>query len=128
MDRREKLEFILYQMKIMIKKEDYVRLFIISKKINENNLNDDEIADIKVQYYSYLAMYHNHENNYLEASRCYRIMWKTLKSTKKMIGEKLDFGFSIDIHHVLSNYVGFLVLHPWTVETEAELKGLQSDE
>lgn len=34
MDRREKLEFILYQMKIMLKKEDYVRLFIISKKIN----------------------------------------------------------------------------------------------
>lgn len=41
MDRREKLEFILYQMKIMIKKEDYVRLYIISKKINEQNLNDD---------------------------------------------------------------------------------------
>lgn len=41
MDRREKLEFILYQMKIMIKKEDYVRLYIISKKINENNLGDD---------------------------------------------------------------------------------------
>lgn len=41
MDRREKLEFILYQMKIMIKKEDYVRLYIISKKINEKNLGDD---------------------------------------------------------------------------------------
>jgi len=34
MDRREKIEFILYQMKIMIKKQDFVRLFIISKKIN----------------------------------------------------------------------------------------------
>lgn len=34
MDRREKLEFILYQMKIMIRKKDYIRLFVISKKIN----------------------------------------------------------------------------------------------
>ena len=44
----------------MIKKEDYVRLFIISKKINEQNLGDDEIADIKISYYSYMAIYHNH--------------------------------------------------------------------
>ena len=72
-------------MKIMIKKEDYVRLYIISKKINENNLNDDEIADIKVNYYAYLAIYHNHHSNYLDASRCYRIIWETLLKTKKML-------------------------------------------
>lgn len=59
MDKREKLEFILYQMKIMLKKQDYVRFFIISKKINENNINDPEIADIKVMFYSYMAMYFN---------------------------------------------------------------------
>ena len=47
-------------MKIMLKKEDYVRLYIISKKINEQNINDDQIADIKIQYYAYMAMYHNH--------------------------------------------------------------------
>ena len=71
----------------MIKKEDYVRLYIISKKINEKNLNDDEIADIKINYYSYLAIYHNYHSNYLDASRCYKIIWETLTSTKKMIPE-----------------------------------------
>lgn len=65
MDRREKLEFILYQMKIMLKKEDYVRFFIISKKINEQNIKDDSISDIKIAFYSYMAIYFNHENNYL---------------------------------------------------------------
>lgn len=118
MDRREKLEFILYQMKIMIKKNDFVRLFIISKKINEQNINDDEIADIKINYYAYLAILNNHNKNYLEASRCYRIIWQTLRSTKKMLPEKIDFDFSISTPNVLSNYVGFLVLHPWTPETE----------
>ena len=38
MDRREKLEFILYQMKLMLKKGDEVRFHLISKKINEKNL------------------------------------------------------------------------------------------
>ena len=33
MDKREKLEFILYQMKIMIKLNDLVRLYIVSKKV-----------------------------------------------------------------------------------------------
>lgn len=33
MDKREKLEFILYQMKIMIKLNDIVRLYIVSKKV-----------------------------------------------------------------------------------------------
>lgn len=60
MDKREKLEFILYQMKIMLKKQDYVRFFIISKKINENNINDDEIADLKITFYAYMAIYFNH--------------------------------------------------------------------
>ena len=105
-------------MKIMIKKEDYVRLFIIGKKINEANLDDDEIADIKITYFSYLAIYNNHENNYLETSRCYRIIWETLLKTKKMLPEVLDFGFSTDANTVLSNYIGFLILHPWNPETE----------
>jgi 26S proteasome regulatory subunit N5 len=125
MDRREKLEFILYQMKIMIKKEDYVRLYIISKKINEQNLGDDEIADIKIAYYSYMVIYYNHINNFIEASRCYSTIWNTLKSTKKIIPDKLDFNFSIDVNNVVSNHVGFLVLHPYTREIEIQLKGLK---
>jgi len=102
-------------MKIMIKKKDYVRLFIISKKINENNINDDEIADIKINYYSYLAIYYNHLNNYAECTRCYRIIYETLKVTKKIIPEELDFGFSSSITNVLSNYIGFLALQTWSL-------------
>jgi 26S proteasome regulatory subunit N5 len=128
MDRREKLEFILYQMKIMIKKKDYVRLFIISKKINEKNINDDEIADIKITYYSYLAIYYNHMNTYAECTRCYRIIYETLKSTKKIIPDELDFGFSSNLSHVLSNYIGFLALQTWSPANEEELKKLQADE
>lgn len=114
MDRREKLEFILYQMKIMLKKKDYVRLFIISKKINEQNINDDEIADIKITYYSYLAIYYNHIAEFKETTRCYKIIYNTLKTTKKIIPEELDFGFSSNLTHVLSNYIGFLALQTWS--------------
>lgn len=114
-------------MKIMIKKKDYVRLYIISKKINEQNINDDEIADIKITYYSYLAIYYNYMNNYAECTRCYRIIYETLKNTKKMIPDELDFGFSSNVTHVLSNYIGFLALQTWSPANEEELKKLQTD-
>jgi 26S proteasome regulatory subunit N5 len=62
MDRREKLEFILYQMKILLRKQDYVRFFIVSKKVNENGLNDAAITDLKLTYFSYMAIYFNQED------------------------------------------------------------------
>jgi 26S proteasome regulatory subunit N5 len=124
MDRREKLEFILYQMKIMLQKQDYVRFFIISKKINENNINDEEIADLKIGYYSYMAIYYNHESKLSECCRCYRTLWQTLTKTKKAIPDVLDFNFSARVEDVLSNYVGFLVLQPYSEQNHKELKSL----
>lgn len=115
-------------MKIMIKKSDFVRLYIISKKINENNLNDDQIADIKINFYSYMATYHNHEHNFYDAARCYKIIWETLLKTKKIIPETLDFGFSTNPPSILANYVGFLVLDAYSDKTEKELRELHADE
>jgi 26S proteasome regulatory subunit N5 len=128
MDKREKLEFILYQMKIMLKKKDFVRFFIISKKINENNINDDEIADLKVAFYSYMSIYFNNENRFADCCRSYRIIWETLKSTKKIIPETLDFHFSASLPDVLSNYIGFLALQPFTEANHKELKTLSEKE
>lgn len=78
MDKREKLEFILYQMRMMIRKKDYVRLFIISKKIEPRNLEFKEIADLKITYYSYLIFYYKHEGLYSETAFCYEKILETL--------------------------------------------------
>jgi 26S proteasome regulatory subunit N5 len=128
MDKREKLEFILYQMKIMLKKQDYVRFFIISKKINENNINDDEIADLKVAYFAYMASYFNHENRFADCTRAYRIIWETLRTTKKAIPQTLDFRFSAAPADVLSNYIGFLALQPFSEANHKELTQLSERE
>jgi hypothetical protein len=72
-------------MRIMLKKQDYVRFYIISKKINENNINDAEIVDLKVTFYAYMATYYNNQNEYAQACRAYRILHKTLQTTQKAI-------------------------------------------
>jgi 26S proteasome regulatory subunit N5 len=78
MDKREKLEFILYQIKIMIKKLDYTRIFIISKKIEPKNIEDKTIADLKVTYYSFLVFYYRHEGKYSEVANSYGSILETL--------------------------------------------------
>jgi 26S proteasome regulatory subunit N5 len=41
MDRREKLEFLLEQMRLCLAKQDYIRTQIISKKINTKSFEDE---------------------------------------------------------------------------------------
>ena len=72
-------------MRIMLKKQDYVRFFIISKKINENNINDADIVDLKVTFYAYMASYYNQQHDYPQACRVYRILHLTLQKATKPI-------------------------------------------
>jgi hypothetical protein len=65
-------------MRMMIRKKDYVRLFIISKKIEPRNLEFKEIADLKITYYSYLVFYYKHEGLYSETAFCYEKILETL--------------------------------------------------
>lgn len=46
MDRREKLEFLLEQMRLCLAKNDYIRTQIISKKINTKSF-DDEASHVR---------------------------------------------------------------------------------
>lgn len=51
MEKREKVEFILEQMRLCLAKQDLVRTQIISKKINTKFFNDSEHQDLKLKYY-----------------------------------------------------------------------------
>merc|ERR1719181_1152195 len=54
MERREKTEYILNQMRLVLAKKDYIRTQIISKKLNAKLLEDEDFQDLKVQYYEYM--------------------------------------------------------------------------
>jgi len=77
MERREKTEYILNQMRLVLLKKDYVRTQIIGKKINPKLLDIDEFQDLKVQFYKYMIKYWIHEKDYLEASKSYLCIFNT---------------------------------------------------
>jgi 26S proteasome regulatory subunit N5 len=55
MDKREKVEFILEQMRLCLAKHDLVRTQIISKKISTKFFNDPEQQDLKLKYYELMV-------------------------------------------------------------------------
>lgn len=116
MDKREKLEFILYQMNIMIKKKDYVRLLVISRKIKPVNLEDKTIYDLKISFYAYLIEYHNHEGNFFETAKCYQKIWETLNNSDLELPKTIDFGFLIEYKHILENFILYLAISPYSLE------------
>uniref|UniRef100_A0A7S1LNF2 PCI domain-containing protein n=1 Tax=Alexandrium catenella TaxID=2925 RepID=A0A7S1LNF2_ALECA len=77
MEAREKTEYILNQMRLVLLKKDFVRTQIVSKKINPKLLEKDEFQDLKVTYYEYMVKYWLHEKKMLDACKCYLAIFNT---------------------------------------------------
>lgn len=77
MDRREKTEYILNQMRFVLLKKDFVRTQIISRKLNPKLLESEDFQDIKIDYYGYMIKYYLHEAKYLDVAKCYLAQFNT---------------------------------------------------
>ncbi len=61
MDAKEKLEFILDQMRLCLAKGDFVRAHIIARKVTNKALAKPEFQEIKVRYYELMVRYYAHQ-------------------------------------------------------------------
>ena len=68
---KEKVEFILYQMKLVLMRKDFVRCQILSKKISKRHLNEAGLEACKIQYFLYMIQYEIHEKKILDAAKSY---------------------------------------------------------
>jgi 26S proteasome regulatory subunit N5 len=79
MDRIEKTEYILEQMRLCLDAQDFIRAQIISNKINRKYLLDKDVTvqQLKLRFYSYLVRYHAHDNAWLDIARAYQSSYNT---------------------------------------------------
>ena len=75
MERREKLEFILEQMRLLRLKENWDMLSIVSKKVNTKWLEEKENEDLKFAFYGLIIQYCLHTAKYLDVSKHYRSLY-----------------------------------------------------
>mgnify|MGYP001036962964 FL=1 len=77
MDPREKIDFILEQMRLCLAKNDNIRAQIISKKITTKALDNPDFQDLKLRFYELMIRYYHHNNDYLSVCKSYRSMYDT---------------------------------------------------
>uniref|UniRef100_A0A1I8HKW8 PCI domain-containing protein n=1 Tax=Macrostomum lignano TaxID=282301 RepID=A0A1I8HKW8_9PLAT len=69
MEKREKVEFILEQMRLCLAKRDYIRTQIISKKVNPKFFQTEPDSELKEKYYTLMIELHSHDKSYLSISK-----------------------------------------------------------
>nr|CAG4650919.1 EOG090X04UV [Simocephalus serrulatus]SVE94193.1 EOG090X04UV [Simocephalus serrulatus] len=77
MEKREKVELILEQMRLCLAKKDFIRTQIISKKISVKFFEEKDTHDLKLKYYKIMIDVDQHEAAYLSICKHYRAMYNT---------------------------------------------------
>jgi len=78
MERREKVDFLLEQMRLLRLLQDWDKLGITSKTINTKWISDsEENQDLKLRYYALMIQYALHQSKYLDLCKYYRAVFDT---------------------------------------------------
>lgn len=91
MDKREKIEFILQQVRLCLDTNDYMRAWIMAKKINLKFFEDEALDDLKVRYFQLVIRYHMHSKDTMELFRAFQSLYgaKTFAGDKEVRLEML---------------------------------------
>ncbi|KAH7702456.1 PCI domain-containing protein, partial [Aphelenchoides avenae] len=81
MEIKEKVQFLLHQIRLCIERKDFLRAAIISRKISTKffDSKSDDVQDLKLEYYHYMITIGLHDGNYLDVCRYYRAIFETPK-------------------------------------------------
>ena len=103
MDKKEKVELILDQIRLCLATKDYIRAQIISKKISIRFFENVEHQELKLTYYKYMVELDQHEGTYLNICRHYRAIYET-PCIKEDDAKKLDTLKHMALYVILSPY------------------------
>ncbi|KAI9331888.1 PCI domain-containing protein [Obelidium mucronatum] len=106
MEKREKTEFILEQMRLCLAKKDFPRVQIASRKISLKFFEDAAQHDLKIRFYELLIQFSTHESQYLNTCKHYRHIYDTpsVKENPKELAQALQ------------NSVFYVILAPYDNE------------
>lgn len=89
---RDKLLFILYQMKLVLMRRDFVRCQILSKKISRRHLNEAGLEKLKIEFYQFMIRYYVHEKMIMDVCKSYQTIYDTINKADDELAKDLDQG------------------------------------
>jgi len=117
MERKEKVELILEQMRLCLATKDFIRTQIISKKISTRFFEDAKHSDLKLKFYRYMIELGQHEGDYLDICRNFRQVYDT-PCIQEDNAEKIE---------ALKNIVLYIVLAKFDIEQHDLIHRIKSD-
>lgn len=106
MEREEKVEIILEQMRLCLLAKDFVRAQIISKKISSKFFDSDEVENLKLKFYNLMIDLDSHQGSFLSVCHHYQAIY----NTKTVLNDEEEK------KRILKHMVLFLILAPYDNE------------
>ena len=103
MHKREKIDFILEQIRLCVATNDWIRARIIARKISAKALADETLDDLKLKYYNLMVKYYTHKKEWIEVCKCYLEIYnsKTVQQDEKQWIEALK---SVIVYVLLASH------------------------
>lgn len=117
LSKREKVEFILEQMRLTLGKKDYVRAAIVGNKINKKALAEEGMEEHKIKYYTLMTEYHRYEKDAFELAKDFHAIYLTSTVQKNEMQWK----------EALQSTVLFLALSSYSMEQQNMLQIINVD-
>ncbi|XP_065660283.1 26S proteasome non-ATPase regulatory subunit 12 isoform X2 [Hydra vulgaris] len=117
MERQEKVEFILEQMRLCLAKKDFIRTQIICKKINTKFFDDNKEQVLKLKYYQLMIELCHNDSQYLSICKHYHAVYNTPCILEDSLKKK----------EALRNVVLYVLLSPFDNEQADFLARLSED-
>jgi len=110
LSKREKVEFLLEQIRLTLLKKDFVRAAIVSNKINQKALSEEGMEEHRVQFFTLMTEYHQHEKDAYNLAMDYHSIYRTNNDLE-----------------ALKATVLFLALSPYGMEQQDMLHRIETD-
>lgn len=117
MEKNEKVDFILEQMRLCLLKDDYIRTQIISKKISTRFFDEEGSEEYKLRFYKLMIQVDIHEGSYLAVCKHHRAIY----DTKSIIDDKNK------MKEVLRHCVLYCILAPYDNEQSDLIQRIKLD-
>ena len=115
-------------MKLVLQRQDFIRLLFLSKKINTKMIGEPGLEANKVLYYKFLVRYHVQEKDLISAAKAYQIIYDALNAASKdeTLIAALDPTQS-DRKSSFRNFVLYLIVSGYTDEKVTLLNKIEKD-
>jgi len=117
LSKREKIEFILEQMRLTLGKKDYVRASIVSNKINRKAISEEGMEEEKIKFFTLMTESHRQDRDAFELAKDYHNIYRT----GKVKGDENRW------REALRSAVVFLALSPHSMEQQDMLNRIKVD-